>query len=121
MILIDEVGAGALIADVEGMDLYHSDDGAYLVVSSQGDFTFAIYRAQGEFDYLGSFQVVANPAGGIDGAQETDGLAVVSANLGPGLEQGALVVQDGFNRLPRERQNFKLVPWSEIARALDLE
>lgn len=122
MTLIDEVGTGALVADVEGMDIYRrSEDEAYLVVSSQGDFTYAVYQAQGDYAYLGSFQIVANEVSGIDGAQETDGLALTAANLGSGLGSGALVVQDGFNRMPRDRQNFKLVPWSEIAQALNLE
>jgi 3-phytase len=32
-----------------------------------------------------------------------------------------LVVQDGSNTRPRAPQNFKLVPWSEVRRALALE
>ena len=43
-----------------------------------------------------------------------------AVNLGPGFEAGVLVVQDGYNRLPEARQNFKLVPWSSVARALNL-
>lgn len=122
MQLLDEVDTGAVVADVEGMDIYRvSADQAYLVVSSQGDFTYAVYQAQGDYEYLGSFQIVANEETGIDGAQETDGLTLSAANLGPGLERGALVVQDGFNRMPRDRQNFKLVPWETIARALNLD
>jgi len=65
-------------------------------------------------------ELTPDPASGIDGAEETDGLAATSANLGPGFEQGLLVVQDGFNRLPEERQNFKLVPWRAVAAALNL-
>ncbi len=122
LVLIDEVGAGVLVADVEGMDIYRTAAGqAYLVVSSQGDFTYAVYDAQGDYGYRGSFQIAADPERGIDGAQETDGLAVSAANLGPGLEQGALVVQDGYNLQPAEKQNFKLVPWADIASALGLE
>ena len=44
-----------------------------------------------------------------------------SANLGPGLEHGAMVAQDGRNVLPVENQNYKIVPWSAIAEALGLE
>lgn len=122
MQLIDEVGTGVLVADVEGMDIYRDATGqAYLVVSSQGDFTYAVYKAEGDYAYIGSFQVVASELSGIDGAQETDGLALSSANLGPGLELGALVVQDGFNRLPKDRQNFKLISWSDIASELELD
>ncbi len=94
--------------------------GAILVASSQGDYTFAFYDLNNGDRYLGSVRVADDPAAGIDGAEETDGLAVTSVNLGPGFEQGMLVVQDGFNRLPEERQNFKLVPWSAVAAALNL-
>ena len=58
---------------------------------------------------------------GIDGASETDGLEVTSANLGGPWSQGLLVVQDGRKRMPESTQNFKLVPWADIARALGLE
>ena len=32
--------------------------------------------------------------------------------------QGVLVVQDGRNLDPAERQNFKLVPWASIVEAM---
>ena len=60
-------------------------------------------------------------ARGIDGVSETDGLEVTSANLGGPWSQGMLVVQDGRKRMPEATQNFKFVPWSEVARALGLE
>ena len=65
--------------------------------------------------------VIADPATGIDGISETDGLDVSSANLGPGFEQGAMIAQDGRNMLPVQNQNFKFVPWSIIAKSLNLE
>jgi 3-phytase len=61
-----------------------------------------------------------NPAAGIDGASETDGLDLTSANLGGRFTQGMLVVQDGYKRLPDGAQNFKYVAWQDIARALGL-
>lgn len=57
---------------------------------------------------------------GIDGVSETDGLDVTSVNLGEPWHQGMLVVQDGRNRMPVENQNFKYVPWSDIADQLGL-
>lgn len=108
--------------DIEGMGLYDLGEGrGYLVVSSQGNDTYAVYRREGKQEYLGSFAVVANPAKGIDGISETDGLDVSSANLGPGFEHGAMVAQDGRNVLPVENQNYKYVPWTAIAEALNLE
>lgn len=110
-----------LIADVEGLSIYHLDQGGgYLVVSSQGDDTYAFYDLKTD-EYKGSVSIVANGVLGIDGASETDGLDASSANLGPGFEHGALIVQDGRNVTPTENQNFKYVPWSDIAHALDLE
>ncbi len=118
--LLDSVENGRLVADVEGLDIYRPARGnALLVASSQGDDTFAFYDL-GNDSYLGSIRVADNPGGGIDGAEDTDGLAASSVNLGPGFEAGLLVVQDGHNRRPRARQNFKLIPWSSVARALNL-
>jgi 3-phytase len=112
----------ALKDDLEGISLYDSGGGkGYLVLSSQGNNSYAVYdRADGNA-YRGSFAVVADGAAGIDGISETDGLDVSSANLGPGFEHGAMVAQDGRNVLPGENQNFKIVRWADIAAALDLE
>ena len=108
--------------DLEGVGLYDLGGGkGYLVVSSQGNNSYAGYDRQGTNAYLGSFSVIADPARGIDGISETDGLDVSSANLGPGFEQGAMIAQDGRNMLPVQNQNFKFVPWSTISKSLNLE
>ena len=108
--------------DMEGVGLYDLGGGrGYLIVSSQGNNSYAVYRREGDNAYLGSFSVIADPTNGIDGISETDGLDVSSANLGPGFEQGAMIAQDGRNMLPVENQNFKFVPWSIIAKSLNLE
>ena len=112
----------AIKDDLEGVGLYDLGDGrGYLVVSSQGNDTYAVYRREGDREYLGSFAVAADGVRGIDGISETDGLDVSSANLGPGFEHGAMVAQDGRNVLPVQNQNYKIVPWSAIAEALGLE
>jgi 3-phytase len=120
---VDTVEANSRLKDdLEGVGLYDLGNGrGYLVVSSQGNNSYAVYRREGDHAYLGSFSIVADAAKGIDGVSETDGLDVTSANLGPGLEHGALVAQDGRNVLPVENQNFKIVPWAAIAQALNLE
>jgi 3-phytase len=108
--------------DLEGIGLYDLGDGrGYLVLSSQGNNTYAVFRREGNNDYVGSFAVLADAAAGIDGISETDGLEVLSANLGSAYAGGIFVAQDGRNIAPQENQNFKLVPWSAIAGALDLE
>ena len=112
----------AIKDDLEGVGIYDLGDGrGYIVVSSQGNDTYAVYRREGRQEYVGSFAVVADALRGIDGISETDGLEVTSRNLGPGFEHGALIAQDGRNVMPVENQNYKYVPWSAIARALDLE
>ena len=122
-VAVDKVaGNPKLKDDLEGVGLYDLGGGrGYLVVSSQGNNSYAVYRREGANAYLGSFSVIADPAKGIDGISETDGLDVSSANLGPGFEQGAMIAQDGRNMLPVQNQNFKYVPWSAIAGQLKLE
>ncbi len=109
-----------LKADVEGMGLFHGPRGNYLVVSSQGNDSYVLLDAQPPFAMRGAFRVGLNGALGIDGASETDGLEVTGANLGGAWSEGLLVVQDGRKRMPESTQNFKLVPWSDVAKALRL-
>jgi 3-phytase len=112
---------GRLTADVEGVGLYARPDGSgYLVLSSQGTDNFAVYRREGDNEFVGFFWIVANDALGIDGVSETDGLEVTSTPLGPQFPAGLLVAQDGRNITPAERQNFKFVSWERIANALGL-
>lgn len=83
--------------DVEGLTLV----GPYLVVSSQGDSTFAVYRDE---EYLASFRV--SDGDGIDGASATDGIA---AHVGLDL----LVVHDAKNE-GGDSSNYKFVRLSDV-------
>jgi 3-phytase len=140
---------GRLIADVEGLTLYLKPLGkGYLLASSQGNSTFAVYDRALPHAYRGSFRIVEGRArpifnqasgpdsnqvsGPIDGVSETDGIDITSASLGPGFERGLFMAQDGENTEPlaakqaqgetkKPHQNFKIVPWSAIAEALGLE
>ena len=114
-------GNSALKDDLEGVSLYRQANGkGYLVVSSQGNNSYAVFERDGANAYVGSFAIVADGAKGIDGASETDGLDVTSGAMGPLFPNGALVVQDGRNVSPPEPQNFKIVPWTGIEAALKL-
>lgn len=117
--LVAKVGQH-LKADVEGLALYHGPRQSYLLVSSQGDHSFAVYEAQAPYRWVGKVRVGINVAQGIDGVSETDGMEVTSASLGGRFQSGAVIVQDGYKRLPDGTQNFKLIAWSELARALGL-
>ncbi|MCK8095255.1 MULTISPECIES: phytase [unclassified Pseudoalteromonas] len=110
-----------LVADVEGMEIYHADDTRYLVVSSQGDNSYVLYKisdnTQPSLSFAGKFNVIANLDKGIDGAGETDGLTVTAKAL-PGYPEGMLIVQDGYNRMPLQPQNFKIIDWREVKKAI---
>lgn len=111
---------GLLQADVEGLALYQSSARDYLVISSQGNDSYLVLDAEPPYASHGAFRVSLNAQAGIDGASETDGLEVTSANLGGPWSQGLLVVQDGRKRMPEQTQNFKFVPWAEVTQALKL-
>lgn len=109
-----------LVADVEGLALYHGEKASYLVASSQGNNSYVVLDAQPPHAYRGAFRIGLNPGAGIDGVSETDGLEVTARNLGGPFGAGMLVVQDGYKRLPDGTQNFKYLPWQDVARALGL-
>ena len=117
--LVIEIDNQTLFADVEGLAIYQGAEKDYLVVSSQGSNSYVLYDLS-TMALVGDFRVIANYAEGIDGASETDGLAVSSANFGGDYKQGLLVVQDGRNMMPNAPQNFKLIGWSKIQQVLSL-
>ena len=116
--LIIQVDGKVLVDDVEGLALAEHNGKRYLIASSQGNDSYVIYDAVAPYTLRLRFRVTTNPLLGIDGTSETDGLELTTASLGPGFEQGALVVQDGRNRMPEQGQNLKLVPWSVILQQL---
>ncbi|WP_349239676.1 phytase [Streptomyces sp. CC208A] len=111
-------GGEHLSADAEGVTVYHAEDGTgYVLASSQGDDTFAVYGREGRNDYLGSFAVAD---GATDGVQHSDGSTVVNVPLGRAFPKGMLVTHDG-EATPadgdREGTNFKFVRWDAVAGA----
>jgi myo-inositol-hexaphosphate 3-phosphohydrolase len=111
-----------LQADVEGLGIYQGKAGApsYLLVSAQGNDSYLVLDAKPPFALRGGFRIGINPTLGIDGTSETDGLEVSSADFGGLYGQGLIVVQDGHKRLPDGPQNFKYLPWADVAQALNL-
>lgn len=103
------------VADVEGIAIYHMNKQRFLIASSQGNNSYAVFALEQNNRYLGSFQIAMNLSARIDGASETDGLDIVSVSLGQAFPQGLLVVQDGHNVMPSDTQNFKLVNGSALA------
>jgi myo-inositol-hexaphosphate 3-phosphohydrolase len=117
-VVVDRVGS-RLKADVEGLTLYlRDDDTGYLLASSQGSDRFVVYErafaASAPNVFVGSFTIGAG--NGSDAVQGTDGIDVVSANLGGRLSEGLFIVHDGEGKSPT---NYKLVPWADISAVLD--
>ena len=120
----DSGGTGHLAADIEGLTMYYASDGSgYLIASSQGENapghpnadTFAVYDR--EFTegnpnaYKMNFSV--NDGVGTDHVTDTDGIDVISCNLGGDFETGMFIAHDGSN--PGGPSNLKFVSWDDIA------
>lgn len=104
-----------LVMDVEGVAIAaEGARGGYLIASSQGDSAYAVWRLS-DYAYQGRFRIVAN--GVIGGTSETDGIEVSTANF-PGYPGGVFIAQDGDNA--PAAQNFKLVRWADVKKALKL-
>ena len=100
--------------DIEGITIYYASNGqGYLIGSSQGNNSYAVFNRSGNNEYLGSFSVIDNI---VDGSEETDGIDVINLSIGPNFPQGLFIAQDGFNYDGDSisTQNFKLVPWQNI-------
>jgi 3-phytase len=100
-------------SDIEGLGLYKTKEKTYLLASSQGNFSFAIFEI-GETDkYLFSFVI---DDGEVDGVIETDGLEVINFPFNENFPKGMLVVQDGYNfsNDTLRNQNFKYISWEKI-------
>lgn len=118
---VDTVGRGHLAADVEGLALVTQPGRrGFLLASSQGDSTFAIYRRGRDNAWLGQREVVDGTAA--DGCSDTDGIEAVAANLGPDFPAGIFICQDGRNTAPGStgRQDFKFVRLEQIIDAASL-
>ena len=109
---VDGVGpAGNLVADVEGLTIAYGKDGkGFLIASSQGNNTYAVYRREDNNAYVKSFRIVAGDK--IDGVTQTDGIHVTTAAVGALFPKGVFIAQDGSD--DKGKQNFKLVPWQSI-------
>ncbi|HAI70620.1 MAG TPA: hypothetical protein DCM38_14435 [Gammaproteobacteria bacterium] len=120
---VDTTGKdGHLTADVEGLTIYNGGEGnGYLIASSQGNNTFTIYKRTGNNEYIGTFKIKVNDALKIDKVSDSDGIDVINVPLGEAFPYGVFIAQDGWNNNPVAPQNFKLVPWEQIADSFGLD
>ena len=113
--LVAKADGRQLVPDVEGLTLAPvGADGGYLIASSQGDNSYAVFRLP-DMAPAGRFRIAA---GAVGAAEETDGIALVLGDFGPDYPEGLFVAQDGVN--PPAAQNFKLVSWADVMAALQL-
>lgn len=107
--------AAGLVADVEGLAYAMNGNGKdYLIASSQGDSAYVVFDADSGA-LLGRFRIAD---GTIDGVSETDGIELALGDFGPDYPVGLFIAQDGNN--PGGAQNFKLVDWQLVLKALNL-
>ena len=109
---VDRVGSGHLVADVEGLTLaYGANESGYLLASSQGDSTIAVYARTGDNAFVTRFSIAGS--GTIDAVSDTDGIDVTSAGVGPGFDHGLLVAHDAANS-DADTSNLKYIPLDQI-------
>lgn len=104
-----------IVADAEGVAI--ADDplaGRFIIVSSQGDNAYSVYRATND-SYVGRFRI---EAGNVGATEETDGIEAIVGDFGPAFPGGLFIAQDGYNGAGA--QNFKLVAWDDIKTALGI-
>lgn len=123
-------GGKRISADVEGLTLFQERDGdGYLLASSQGDNTFALYDRElsERNEYEGGFRIGAASAT-LDGSEECDGAAILNEPLGARYPRGLLVVQDGHETPAapdgeggeRAATGFKFVDLGAVVDAADM-
>ncbi|WCN10892.1 phytase [Marinomonas mediterranea] len=113
-----------LVDDIEGVTIYETDQVRYLIASSQGNNTYAVYDMNDNNQYKGSFAIIGDDDKGIDGTSDTDGVHAFSGNLGSAYPNGMFIAQDWYNindEYELKKQNFKMVDWREIQSALKLK
>lgn len=104
-----------IVADAEGVALAEGlGEARYIVVSSQGDNAYTIYRASDEA-YVGRFRIAE---GAFGATEETDGIELIVGDFGPAFPGGLFIAQDGIQA--GGAQNFKLVAWDDIKAAIGL-
>jgi myo-inositol-hexaphosphate 3-phosphohydrolase/outer membrane protein assembly factor BamB len=105
--LIASVAEHGLKGDVEGLAIYQTCTGGYLLVSDQGRSRFMAYEREAPHQFVGEFSV--------EGATHTDGIDVTSANLGSTFPDGFFACHT--DRSPRA---VLVTPWGPIGKALSI-
>ncbi len=111
--LVARADGQQLVADTEGLAILpEGADGGYVVASSQGDNAYAVYRLP-DMAPAGRFRIAK---GAFGATEETDGITLMGGSFGADYPNGLFVAQDGHNE--PAAQNFKLVSWADVLKAL---
>jgi 3-phytase len=107
-----------IVYDIEGLSLFNYNNSEYLIASSQGNYSYALFKIGKSESYITSF-IIGNSD--VDGVEETDGLDITTMPLNSQFPEGILVVQDGFNYRNDTllTQNFKYMSVRKIKELLD--
>jgi myo-inositol-hexaphosphate 3-phosphohydrolase len=118
---VDKTRGEHLAATVGGLAVVEQPGRrGYLLASSPGDSTFAIYERGHNHAWVGQREVV--DGSDVDGCSGTTGIDAVATGLGPRFPAGLFVCQDGRNTAPGPagRQNFKYVRLERLLDAASL-
>lgn len=104
--LIARIGDRELVGDLEGLAIATGKDRKrYLIVSDQGANRFVAYQCEAPHARVAQFA--------IEGARQTDGIEVSTANLGPRFPEGVFACHTDV--APR---GLLVTPWSAVATKL---
>lgn len=113
---------GNIVGDPEGITILKiSDKDGYVILSSQGNSKFNVYKRTNPYNFIKSFSIKGS--GLIDEVDDTDGLDITNINLGADFPEGVLVVQDGRNKdtLLNNTQNFKYISTKDVLKKINLK
>lgn len=106
-----------LAYNLKGIDIYYGSNGrGYLIASSQGNQSYAVFNREIPNGYIGSFVVDSNNE--IDGIENSEGICVFNLPLDSIYNQGVFVAHDALNKDTLgniKNQNFKMIKWDLIA------
>jgi len=130
---IADIDFAGFTPDLEGVAILYGKRGnGALVVSSQGDSSFAVFDRK-TYEYKGSFVIGDGPR--TDGVEESDGLEIYSGALGDAFPRGLLISHDGSNdpgavfatpddpdgEVQNFNTNFKYVDLRQLVGALGID
>lgn len=120
--MIIDTRQGNIVGDPEGITILKtSDKDGYVILSSQGNSKFNVYKRTNPYNFIKSFSI--NGFGLVDEVNDTDGLDITSINLGTSFPEGILVVQDGRNEdtSSNNTQNFKYISTKDVLMKINLK